>query len=118
MSYIRVIPRDLFNEANLLKCLGRLWIETERFQSEFAACPAVRIEHDGAAFDIEQGENGQLWVTNVRLYLHEQLCELWRPVNSREPWPLYLRSENGLEDIEVFDETGKLSAELLAIIQR
>ena len=24
MSYARVIPRDLFNEANLLKCLGKV----------------------------------------------------------------------------------------------
>lgn len=24
--YIRVVPRDLFNEGDLLKCYGRLWI--------------------------------------------------------------------------------------------
>lgn len=27
MTYRRVIPRDLFNEADLLKCLGRLYID-------------------------------------------------------------------------------------------
>ena len=26
MTYTRVIPRDLFNEGDLLKCYGRLWI--------------------------------------------------------------------------------------------
>lgn len=25
-TYIRVLPRDLFNEADLLKCVARLWI--------------------------------------------------------------------------------------------
>ncbi len=118
MSYLRVIPRDLFNEANLLKCMGKLWIETERFQSNFAACPRVQIEHDGEPFEIDQNDDGALSVVNVTLYLHGEPCELWRPCNSRLAWPLRLRSENGLEDVEVFDETGKLSAELLSIIQK
>jgi hypothetical protein len=112
--YIRVIPRDLFNEANLLKCMGRLWIETERFQPR-----AVEFEHDGEPFLIEQDEDsGSLFVANVQLRIHGQPCTLWRPLNSRRAFPLYLRSENGLEEVEVFEEDGKLSAEMLSIIQR
>jgi len=117
--YQRVIPRDLFNEANLLKCMGKLWIVTERFQSEHAACPRVKIEHDGRAFQIAQDdEDGSLTVENVRVWLHGQPCTLKRPLNSRRAWPLYLYSENGLDEVEVFDEDGNLSAELLAIIER
>ena len=114
MSYIRVIPRDLFNEANLLKCLGRFWIETERFQPE-----PVSIEHDGAPFEFEQSEDdGSLSVANIEVKIGGQPCRLWRPLNSRRQWPLYLDSDNGLSGVEVFDANGKLSAELLAIIER
>jgi hypothetical protein len=33
MGYTRVIPRDLFNEANLLKCIGGLYIALEHVES-------------------------------------------------------------------------------------
>lgn len=33
MSYFRVIPRDLFNEASLLKCYGRLAILLDDMRS-------------------------------------------------------------------------------------
>lgn len=114
MSYQRVIPRDLFNEANLLKCLGRLWIETERFQPKH-----VKIEHDGEAFDIWQGENeGSISVSNIEITINGKRYSAHRPLNSRQPWPLYLTTEDDDgERIEVFQDDGELSTELLAIIQ-
>ncbi len=35
--YARVIPRDLFNEANLLKCFGNLYLRLEVFEP--SGCP-------------------------------------------------------------------------------
>ena len=34
MTYRRVIPRDLFNEGNLLKCLGKLYVQAEYYDEK------------------------------------------------------------------------------------
>src|SRR5262249_54620035 len=108
-GYMRVIPRDLFNEANLLKCLGHFWIKTEGSRH-------VRIEHAGGPFVIAQDESdGSLSVGNVHVFIRDQLCTLTRPLNSRAPWPLYLRSETH-DEVPVFMEDGELSPELRALI--
>lgn len=108
-TYVRVIPRDLFNEASLLKCLGRLWIETERYQ------PHVSIEHDGGPFEIEQNENdGSISVSNVRVTIDDIEFRHWRPLNSRQDWPLYI--EVGEAEIRVFDDSGELSRDMLELI--
>jgi len=110
MSYIRVIPRDLFNEANLLKCFGRLWIETERFR-------CVRIEHDGDPFQIEQNEDsGSLSIANVQVRIGGRSCQVWRPLNSRDAWPLYLQVGDE-DEIRVFTDEGALSSEMMALIE-
>lgn len=109
-TYLRVIPRDLFNEASLLKCLGRFWIETERYQPR-----TVTIEHDNGPFDVQLNEDdGSLSVANIAIVIHGKRYRHFRPINSREPWPLYL--ECGEDEIEVFTDDGNLSTEMLALI--
>lgn len=108
MSYQRVIPRDLFNEANLLKCFGTLYLRLEALAIE-----GVSLEHDDEAFDIDQDENtGGLHVRNVALIVRGQKMEMWRPLNSRHAWPLYLNTPDD-EEYSVFDDEGNLSAEML-----
>ena len=51
MSYIRVIPRDLFNEANLLKCHGQLVIHLE------GRLPNAGFPEDVSRFEVEQDPN-------------------------------------------------------------
>lgn len=112
MSYRRVIPRDLFNEANLLKCMGRLYINLET-----AGLPHVVLEHDGKAFDVQQDPgSGDLSVANVVLKVAGQPLRLQRRLNSREPYPLYLVDEHD-EEIEVLAEDGTFSAEALAFFR-
>lgn len=111
MSYQRVIPRDLFNEANLLKCLGRFWIETERFQPH-----KVTFEHDGEAFDVWQDEDGALYVRNVEIIINGSPHTAFRPLNSRAPWPLYILGGVDGEPMDVFQEDGELTPEVLALI--
>jgi hypothetical protein len=97
MTYRRVIPRDLFNEANLLKCMGRLALLREHMLAE-----------DVAEFRIEQDESdGSISVVNLPLWLKAKTYRLFRPLNSRAPWPLYLTY--GDDDIAVFDEYGDLT---------
>lgn len=111
MTYLRVIPRDLFNEANLLKCMGRIYINLENLN-----LPHVSLSHDGEAFRIEQNEaTGGLIVDNVRLTVRDEFCWLERPLNSRGEWPLYLETED--DAIEVFDEGGAFTADMLRFLE-
>lgn len=95
VSYYRVIPRDLFNEGNLLKMLGRLWLLTEGHDN-------VEIVHHGEAFRIEQDPgDGAIYAANVQLFINKRRYHLFRPLNSRSEWPLWIRRE---EDPEFADE--------------
>lgn len=113
-SYVRVIPRDLFNESNLLKCYGKLYIEAQKHEN------TVSLEETGdtdKGFDICQDDDGCLSVANVTLFINGEAQELYRPLNSREPYPLYLRDAETSEDIPVFNDDGSFSAEMEAKIQ-
>lgn len=112
MSYIRVIPRDLFNEANLLKCYGRIWINLET-----ANLYGVELVHDGDAFDIQQDESsGATYVSNVRLIVRDKVIALRRGLNSRECWPLVAVLEDE-EEIPVFLDDGSFSPEMLEFLK-
>lgn len=115
MTYARVIPRDLFNEADLLKCLGRLWILLDETRGHNARLGDAEGEHDGAPFEIVQDESdGSLYVANVPFRIGCYEYTLTRPLNARAPWPLYIHRD--FDDIRVFDEDGKLSGQFQAII--
>lgn len=121
MSYIRVIPRDLFNEANLLKCYGQVFLQLEKLN-----LPNVTLAHASrrTGFEVQQDQNdGSITIWNVKLSKANStgddftLYDFKRPLNSREPWPLYL--VNGDEDIPVFkgDDAGTFSAEMIAFLK-
>lgn len=111
MSYLRVIPRDLFNEASLLKCFGRIYINLECLDMD-----AV-LEHNGDAFEIEQNESsGGIYLANVTLTVRGKECTLERPLNSRQAWPLYLATEDD-ETIAVFDDDGGFTDEMMAFLK-
>lgn len=112
MAYVRVIPRDLFNEANLLKCYGQIYINLET-----AGLPNVELVHDGKAFDIQQdAADGSIHVSNVKLMVRGDLCRLFRPLNSRGTWPLYFL-DGDEDELEVFAEDGTFSREIADFLQ-
>lgn len=116
MSYTRVIPRDLFNESGLLKCLGRLWIVLEE---KHGSHRAALVETDGDAFEIVQDESsGAISVENMPLAIDGNTYRLSRPLNSRRPWPLYVESDSDaeFEPVEVFDDDGNLTPDMLTLI--
>lgn len=113
MSYKRVIPRDLFNEANLLKCYGRLYLKLET-----AELLHVELQHDGAAFDVQQDpSSGGLFLANVSLRVRDETFRLHRPLNSRGEWPLYLTDENE-EEFTVFADDGSFADEFTDFLRR
>lgn len=114
MSYYRVIPRDLFNEGNLLKCLGQVYL-----QLEYLNLPDVSLAHASSryGFPIEQDQNdGSITVTNVMLSKDGELYSFRRPLNSREPYPLWLVHPDD-EDIAVFNDDGTFTEEMLAFLR-
>lgn len=115
MTYQRVIPRDLFNEANLLKCYGQLWLELEN-RPDFPGVSLTKsYAHD--RFLVEQDDNdGSTTIINVRLCVRGQIVDLRRPLNSREPFPLYAYPDDATE-IPVFDDSGNLTDEMTRFLK-
>ena len=115
--YTRVIPRDLFNEADLLKCMGRLSLLIH----DGMAPDGMELEHfyPENGFDIGWDENdGSIWVTNMRLVVAPDRPKVgvWRPLNSRDKWPVYVYDET--EDrIFIFDDEGNFRPEFLAWVK-
>lgn len=117
MTYLRVIPRDLFNEANLLKCLGQLWIKTERYQGHSPR--AVLILHTGNDFNICQDESdGSVHSGAITVLICNRTYDHYRPLNSRNPWPLWLvaRNDPDAEHFRAFTDDGELSEEFIELI--
>jgi hypothetical protein len=115
MSYVRVIPRDLFNEANLLKCLGHLYILLETTRSK------AKFDVEGVpVFDVRQDNNdGSIYLANVPFSVDGRSVHLSRPLNSRDQWPLYLSipEDPDFEPFEVFESTGFFSEAMLNFIE-
>jgi hypothetical protein len=112
MSYLRVIPRDLFNEANLLKCYGQLYIQLEKIGLEHT------LEHSDTneQFMVEQTIDGDLRLKNVQLLVNGGAVHLFRPVNSREPYPLYALEEDTEEEISIFKDDGSFTEEMIVFL--
>jgi hypothetical protein len=112
MTYRRVIPRDLFNEANLLKCLGQLYLKLEP-GGHNAVLHHARPNED---FGVTQSDaDGSISVRNVVLFVRDEIVLLHRPLNSREPYPLYATTPED-EEIAVFNDFGDLTDSFLAFI--
>jgi len=108
MIYNRILPRDAFNEANYLNCIGQL--ELLDISKEYSS-------FDGAPFDFGMSEDGDLYLLNY-YWKTEKNDELYfyRGLNSREKFPLFIIF-NG-EYISVFEIDGTLSKEFLKILKQ
>lgn len=115
--YTRVIPRDLFNEAKLLKCLGQLslLVHDGVDHKRQPTPPALRIEHDGDAFYICQIEaDGGLYCTTVRVFAGKKEFMVSSRYNSKQAFPLQFDTmdDNG----DVFNDDGTLTSEFVEMV--
>lgn len=113
MSHVRVIPRDLFNEAKLLKCVGKvvLWMHDGRTP------PALQHNaEDGAMvepFRIEQSEDdGSLSVANLSFNIRGRLVSFRSSYNSKEAWPLIMQMDD--HEWEPINEDGSMNNDAFA----
>jgi len=108
--YRRVMPRDLFNESKLLKCLGQLALLIHRGQ-----LPQLEMTHlkPLAGFVIHQCPgSGDLYCVNMQYRLGGAWVEFRSGCNSQEPYPLLLVLPDESE-LEVFNPDGTLHADFL-----
>lgn len=127
MSYIRVIPRDLFNEAKLLKCLGQLALLIH--DGKGIRWP-MRLEHAparaGKKYEVEETpgfvidqrpEDGGLYCSNLRLFVGRNVIPLYTTYNSKAPYPL-LFGRPDYSEADVFNSDGTLSDEFAEFLDR
>lgn len=100
MIYKRVIPRDLFNEAKLLKCLGQLSLLIHD-----GALQNVTMLTDGDPFDIHLSEDGHLYVGNIDIRIHGSLTLMKVSYNSKGSYPLLCGWD---VEVEVFTDDGAI----------
>ena len=115
MRYQRFIPRDLFNEASLLKCYGRVYVALEKCEGHTARFAQDQVSE----FEIVQvASDGSLFIANLPLMIGDDEYRLMRPLNSRRPWPLYAErfEDPEFEPVPVFDDHGEFTEEMRALL--
>lgn len=118
MSYCRVIPRDLFNESKLLKCLGQFALLVHEGRG---IRWSIGIEHDDSdnqGFTIEQNLNdGSLFCSNMTFSVNGRLFNLFSRYNSKAAYPLMFGGDSEPEG-DVFDDDGSFSDEFCAFLDQ
>lgn len=115
MSYYRVIPRDLFNEAKLLKCLGMLSL---KILDRVSVAKHLKEETWGldSGFQINQNPlDGAIFVANHDLFCGESNIYLCSPLNSKKVNPLEWHFGDCADS--VFDDAGDFSEEFCALVK-
>lgn len=105
--YQRVIPRDLFNEAKLLKSIGRLVL----LILDGKALNGMTYEHDGEPFEVGLLDEGSLNIKNIHFNMADQRLFFKTTYNSKAAYPLYC--EWDYVDYLVFDEDGEYAQEFI-----
>ena len=107
-NYNRVIPRDLFNESKLLKCIGRLCLLIHDNNTPVD----MSADNDGDAFEIVQLQDGSLSVSNVNISIKGQLHIFATTYNSKANYPLVVITQDDAK-YRVFDENGEYETEFI-----
>lgn len=111
MNYRREIPRDLFNEAKLLKCVGRLILLIHN--NDIPEGFEMSFKHNGKPFKIGLMRDGSLTVDNVQISVNGIPCVFKTTYNSKSNFPFYLEYE--LTDYPVFTDKGEFDEEYIEI---
>lgn len=114
--YKRVVPRDLFNESKLLKCLGRLALIIHKGLEPIP--DGLSFDNNGEEFRIDQKQCGSLYVASgIEFRCHGVELNLHTAYNNKSNYPLFLVTEDNGE-IEVFNDSGELTEEFILYINQ
>lgn len=114
MNYTRVIPRDFFNEAKLLKCLGQLSLKVLD-----GKCPdSMEILFDDESGDsfavVQDDSDGSIYVANYPITINGFQVWFKTPLNSKEAYPLFCEWE--YENYTVFTDKGEFTDEFKSLV--
>lgn len=109
MKYNRVIPRDFFNEAKLLKCMGLLSLKI--LDAQLPEGINITIEDSGEPFEIRLTEDGMLFVANYPVTLNDKNVLFGTTYNSKSQYPFFCIID--YVETLVFDENGQFTTEFL-----
>lgn len=114
MNYMRVIPRDFFNEAKLLKCMGMLELKI----LDGNAPKGIRMNDPGTPFEIMQDKgDGSLSVANYQITIKNQYYHFSSIYNSKDNFPFTVTTLEQ-EDIRVFTEEGEFTQEFINFVTK
>jgi hypothetical protein len=108
-AYKRVCPRDLFNEAKLLKCMGRLCL---KILDGMTPVPMKYNDDHVRGFNVEQDEAGNLYISNLPIYIKGKRYKFHTTYNCKSNYPLFVETAN-YEEFEVFDNDGDFTQEFI-----
>lgn len=116
LNYTRVIPRDFFNEAKLLKCMGLLSLKIlDRMLPDGIE---IEVEENGAPFQINLSDAGDLIVTNYKIIINGDDGIFYTIYNSKENYPFFCYCANDNNDVRVFNEAGVFTEEFVQKFQK
>jgi len=119
VNYCRVIPRDLFNEAKLLKCIGRLALNIHDGNGLGITVSGYPISFglglkNNDSFQIGLMSDGYLVVANLGFKLGNEYLLFRTLYNSKNNYPLVCTRD--FCDVPVFDESGEYTEEFKFLI--
>lgn len=122
--YKRVIPRDFFNEAKLLKCMGHLSLAI--LGARIPADVNIEISYNDAYAEECEGVEGfaiqldphleLLYVANYDIYINEEYVACGTIYNRKDPFPLYVYYKE--TEIKMFDEEGQFSEDFIKTFKK
>lgn len=114
MTYKRIIPRDFFNEAKLLKCMGLLSLKIE--DRETPEGIKIEIESNNEPFEIVLLEEGSLTIKNYLVKVNGKRVTMKTTYNSKSPFPLMCGI--GYDEWPVFTDEGEFDEEFIEKFQQ
>lgn len=109
MMYTLVLPRDFFNQAKLLKCLGKLSV---MIHDGILDADQELLEDD--SFKVLLSEENTLFVSNYIVSINGYDIPLYINYNSRTEYPLLFEPiDFSVDDTYVFNEKGQLTKNFL-----
>lgn len=122
MSYLRVVPRDLFNESKLLKCLGTISVRIlDGHLGAYNIEDELEGERDGFVI-VQNDDDGSISCLNYHVRAHlgttgQIALNLFTLLNSKSPYPLICESAIDQGHIEVFTDNGAFTKEFLHYLE-
>ncbi len=106
-NYTRVLPRDLFNESKLLKCIGKLCL---LIHDELVPVK-MGLSDNGESFKVGMLQEGSLTIQNLEISIKKKVYTFKTTYNGKSNYPLFV--ENDYCDYRVFDENGNFDEEFI-----